>query len=99
MIRPSAGSWRWACIQNTGGQHIGRLLLDESILELQGNGISTIKIIFKSQNTSAYNLYIQAGFQDTGEWKDGDLGDGVRRKILTLLLPCHDMDSPFAGGA
>lgn len=70
------------------GQHIGRLLLDESILKLQGKGISTIKITVESQNTPAYDLYVQAGFQDTGEWKDGDLGDGARRKILTLLLPC-----------
>jgi ribosomal-protein-alanine N-acetyltransferase len=69
------------------GQHVGLRLLDESILELQNKGISTVKLTVKPQNTPAYDMYIHAGFQDTGEWKDGDLGDGVRRKILTLLLP------------
>lgn len=70
------------------GRCIGLRLLDESILELQGKGITTVKIVVKPQNTPAYGMYIRAGFQDSGEWRDGDLGDGARRKILTLLLPC-----------
>jgi ribosomal-protein-alanine N-acetyltransferase len=69
------------------GRHIGLRLLDESILELQGKGISTIKLTVKPENKPAYDMYIRAGFQDTGQWKDGDIGDGERRKILTLLLP------------
>ncbi|MEY9854418.1 ribosomal protein S18 acetylase RimI-like enzyme [Catenulispora sp. GAS73] len=69
------------------GLHIGLRLLDESILELQNKGISTIKLTVKPHNKPAYEMYIRAGFQDTGQWKDGDLGDGERRKILTLLLP------------
>jgi len=69
------------------GLHIGLRLLDESIVELQNKGISTIKLTVKPHNKPAYEMYIRAGFQDTGQWKDGDLGDGERRKILTLLLP------------
>jgi len=69
------------------GLHIGLRLLDESIVELQNKGISTIKLTVKPLNKPAYEMYIRAGFKDTGQWKDGDLGDGERRKILTLLLP------------
>ncbi len=32
-------------------------------------------------------MSLRAGFQDTGRWKGCDIGDGERRKILTLLLP------------
>lgn len=69
------------------GRRIGLQLLDESIVELQGKGINTVKLTVKPRNRTAYDMYIRAGFQDSGEWKDGDLGDGERRKILTLLLP------------
>lgn len=69
------------------GRHIGWQLLDESIAEMQNKGISTIKLTVKPHNKPAYDMYIRAGFQDTGQWKDGDIGDGERRKILTLLLP------------
>jgi [ribosomal protein S18]-alanine N-acetyltransferase len=68
------------------GRHIGVRLLDESILELQSRGVNAIKLTVKPLNKPAYEMYIGAGFQDTGEWKD-DLGDGERHKILTLLLP------------
>lgn len=69
------------------GQHVGMRLLDESILELRAKGISTVKLTVEPQDAPAYQMCIQAGFRDTGEWK-GDIGDGERRKILTLLLPC-----------
>lgn len=68
------------------GRHLGLRLLDESIAELQNKGISTIKLTVTPNNKPAYELYLRAGFQDTGEWKD-DLGDGQPHKILTLLLP------------
>jgi len=70
--------------QDRGGQHVGRALLDESIVELRSRGMETIKITVKAENTNAYGLYAQAGFQDAGEFKE--MGDGERRKILTLLL-------------
>lgn len=69
------------------GRYIGLRLLDETILELQNKGIRTIKLTVKPHNGPAYEMYIRAGFQDTGHWQDGDVGDGVSRKILTLLLP------------
>lgn len=68
------------------GRHVGLRLLDESILELQNKGISTIKLTVTPHNKPAYEMYLRAGFQDTGEWKE-DLGDGQRHMILTLLLP------------
>lgn len=75
------------------GRHIGLRLLDESILELENKGISTIKLTVKPQNKPAYEMYLRAGFNDTGEWKEGDLGDGGRRKVLTLLLPAGITES------
>lgn len=70
--------------QDRRGQHVGRALLDESIVELRSRDMETIKLTVKPDNTNAYGLYTQAGFQDTGEFKE--IGDGERRKILTLLL-------------
>ncbi|ACU73648.1 GCN5-related N-acetyltransferase [Catenulispora acidiphila DSM 44928] len=69
------------------GEHIGRALLDESIVELRSRDMDTIKLTVEPGNLAAYALYIQAGFQDTGQIKEGDIGDGMPRKILTLLLP------------
>ena len=71
------------------GQRIGWRLLDESVAELQSRGINTIKLTVMPQNKPAYDLYIRAGFQDTGQWKEADIGDGEPRKILTLLLPTN----------
>ncbi|MBW8802629.1 MAG: GNAT family N-acetyltransferase [Catenulisporales bacterium] len=67
------------------GEHIGRTLLDESIVELRSRDMETIMLTVKPDNMVAYGLYLRAGFQDTGEWKK-DIGDGSPRKILTLLL-------------
>jgi hypothetical protein len=39
------------------------------------------------ENEAALTFYLRAGFKDTGDWKDGDIGDGKRRMILTLLVP------------
>ena len=69
------------------GQHIGSHLLDESIAELQDKGINTIKLTVRPDNVTAVGLYRRAGFKDTGHWKEGDIGDGMARMILTLLLP------------
>ncbi|MBS2531804.1 GNAT family N-acetyltransferase [Catenulispora sp. NF23] len=69
------------------GLRIGLRLLDESIAWLQSKGANAIKVTVKPENWTAYDMYIRAGFQDTGQWKDGDLGDGQGRKMLTLLLP------------
>ena len=69
------------------GERIGWQLLDESIAELQNKGINTIKLTVIPDNAAAVGLYLRAGFQDSGQWKEGDLGDGMARKILTLLLP------------
>jgi ribosomal-protein-alanine N-acetyltransferase len=69
------------------GQHVGSQLLDESIAELQEKGINTIKLTVLPENEAAVNLYLRAGFKDTGHWKEGDIGDGKQRMILTLLLP------------
>jgi len=68
------------------GEHIGRALLDESIVELRSRDMYTIKLTVKPDNEPAYALYIRAGFQDTGQFKEDDIGDGEPRKILTLLL-------------
>jgi len=67
------------------GEHIGRTLLDESIVELRSRDMETIMLTVKPDNEVAYGLYLRAGFQDTGDWKN-DIGDGSPRKILTLLL-------------
>jgi len=69
------------------GEHIGSHLLGESIAELQDKGINTIKLTVLPDNAAAVNLYLRAGFKDTGLWKEGDIGDGRERMILTLLLP------------
>lgn len=66
------------------GEHIGRALLDESIVELRSRDMDTIKLTVEPDNRAAYGLYSQAGFKDTGQFKE--VGDGRPRKILTLLL-------------
>lgn len=77
------------------GEHIGRALLDESIVELRSRDMDTIKLTVEPDNLAAYGLYIRAGFQDTGQFKKDDIGDGRPRKILTLLLPtAHPQSQP-----
>lgn len=73
------------------GEHIGRALLDESIVELRSRDMNTIKLTVAPDNRAAYGLYEQARFKDTGQFKE--VGDGKPRKILTLLLPTAPLPS------
>lgn len=69
------------------GRHVGQQLLDQSIVGLQGRGISRVKAAAIPADTAAYAMYQRAGFLDTGQLTDGDLGAVGPGKILTLLLP------------
>lgn len=68
-------------------EHIGSRLLDESIAKLRDKGINTVKLTVLPDNRAAVDLYLRAGFSDTGLRKEGDIGNGRPRKILTLLPP------------